>query len=210
MHQCKAAVFGTGFVGRIHLDSLRRLGYVQIVAIAESEIEKAKRLAEEFYVPRAESDYRRILEDPEITAIHICTPNFLHYSMARDALRAGKHVLCEKPLAISVAEARELVDLARPTRLRNCTFHNLRFYPMVDLGEILVVEGTYSQDWLLLETDWNWRLESKTGGPWRCFGCYGGFRSCAVSHGRAHARLLHRQPGFGGTQKPAQFGNLWH
>ncbi|HEY7391694.1 MAG TPA: Gfo/Idh/MocA family oxidoreductase [Bryobacteraceae bacterium] len=192
MYRFRTAVFGTGFVGRVHLDALRRLGYVEIAAIAESEMGKAQRLAEEFDVPRAEQDYRRILEDRSIKAVHICTPNYLHYAMARDSLAAGKHVLCEKPLALSVEEARALVDLAEERRLRNCTFHNLRFYPMVqhmrhmrvngDLGEILVVEGTYSQDWLLLDTDWNWRLESKTGGKARCFGDIGSHWSDMAEH----------------------------
>ena len=111
-------------------------------------------------------------------AVHVCTPNALHFPMAHDALQAGKHVICEKPLATSVEEARKLVALAQENKLRNCTFHNLRFYPMVqqmrrmreagDLGEILVVQGTYSQDWLLYDTDWNWRIDSKANGPSRC------------------------------------------
>ena len=98
--------------------------------------------------------------------------------MAKDALQAGKHVLCEKPLATSVAEGEELVALAAKHGVRNCVCHNLRFYPMVqqmrrmreagDLGEILVVQGTYFQDWLLYETDWNWRVDAKAGGPSRC------------------------------------------
>lgn len=98
--------------------------------------------------------------------------------MARDAMRAGKHVICEKPLATSTAEAQALVALAAVTKRRNCTNHNLRYYPMVqqmrrmreegDLGEILLVQGTYSQDWLLYDTDWNWRLDSKDNGPSRC------------------------------------------
>jgi predicted dehydrogenase len=113
-----------------------------------------------------------------VDAVHVCTPNALHFPIAQDALRAGKHVICEKPLTTSVEKARKLVALARKTKRRNCTFHNLRFYPMVqhmrrmredgDLGEILVVQGTYSQDWLLYDTDWNWRLVSKDNGPSRC------------------------------------------
>jgi predicted dehydrogenase len=178
MHRFKTAVFGTGFVGRVHLEGIRRLGYVQVYAIGESQKEKAARLGDEFHVEKTESDYRKLLEDPAIDAVHICTPNALHVPMAKDALQAGKHVLCEKPLATSVADGRELVELARKTKLRNCTFHNLRFYPMVqhmrrmretgDLGEILVVQGTYSQDWLLNHTDWNWRIDSKANGPSRC------------------------------------------
>ncbi len=97
--------------------------------------------------------------------------------MAKDALQAGKHVICEKPLATSVQDGRELVALAAQQGVRNCVCHNLRFYPMVqqmralreagDLGEILVVQGTYFQDWLLYETDWNWRVDASAGGPSR-------------------------------------------
>src|ERR1035437_9598160 len=131
MHRFKTAVFGAGFVGRVHLEGIRRLGYVQIYAIGESETEKAARLAAEFQAEKTDSDYRRLLEDPAIDAVHICTPNFMHFPMAQDALQAGKHVICEKPLATSVEDARTLVALARQTGRRNCTFHNLRFYPMV-------------------------------------------------------------------------------
>jgi predicted dehydrogenase len=178
MQKIKTALFGTGFVGRVHLEAIRRLGYVDLCAIGEPQVEKAQALAAEFGVPRTEADYRRILEDPTVEAVHICTPNALHFPMAKDALQAGKHVICEKPLATSVAEASELVALAASTKRRNCTFHNLRFYPIVqqmrrmvqdgDLGEILVVQGTYLQDWLMYDTDFNWRVESKHGGKSRC------------------------------------------
>jgi len=172
------AVFGTGFVGRVHLEGIRRLGYVNVYAIGEPQIEKANQLAAEFGVEKTDADYRRILEDPAVEAVHVCTPNFMHFPIAKDALLAGKHVICEKPLATSVAEARELVALAAEKKLRNATFHNLRYYPQVqqmrrmiedgDLGDILIVQGTYSQDWLLYDTDWNWRLDSKHNGPSRC------------------------------------------
>jgi len=178
MRKFKTALFGTGFVGRVHLEGIRRLGYVQLYAIGEPQVEKAKALAAEFGVEKVEADYRRVLEDPNVDAVHVCTPNALHFPIARDAMQAGKHVICEKPLATGVAEAKDLVKLAADTKRRNCTFHNLRFYPMVqhmrrmreagDLGDILVVQGTYSQDWLLYDTDWNWRLDSKFNGPSRC------------------------------------------
>ncbi|MEO8596629.1 MAG: Gfo/Idh/MocA family oxidoreductase [Candidatus Solibacter sp.] len=178
MHKFNTALFGTGFVGRVHLEAIRRLGYVKLYAIGEREIDKANRLAAEFGALKVEADYHRLLEDPEIHAVHICTPNVFHFPMAKAALEAGKHVICEKPLATSIADAQVLVDLAKKTGLRNCTAHNLRYYPMVqhmrrmiadgDIGEVQVVQGTYSQDWLLYETDWNWRLDSKANGRSRC------------------------------------------
>jgi len=173
----KVGVVGTGFMGRTHLEALRRLGSVEIRAVAGTSLEKARQLANAFAVDLATADYREIINDPAIHAVHICTPNALHFPIAEAALRAGKHVLCEKPLATSSSEARKLVSLAKDNKLRNCTCHNLRFYPMVqqmrcmreegDLGEILVAQGTYSQDWLLYDTDWNWRIESGANGPSR-------------------------------------------
>src|SRR5213078_2937847 len=107
-------------------------------------------------------------------------------------LEAGKHVICEKPLTTSSAEARTLVDVARRTGLRNCTFHNLRFYPMIqqarrmvesgELGEILIVQGTYSQDWLLYDTDWNWRVDPAASGPSRCMADIGSHWCDGVEH----------------------------
>jgi predicted dehydrogenase len=177
MRQFKTALFGTGFVGRVHLEGMRRLGYVQLYGIGEPQIEKAKQLGAEFGAQKVEADYRRLLDDPAVEAVHVCTPNALHFQMVTDALKAGKHVICEKPLSTSVENAKKLVALAQETRRRNCTFHNHRFYPMVqqmrrmreagELGEILVVQGTYSQDWLLYDTDFNWRVVSKDNGPSR-------------------------------------------
>jgi predicted dehydrogenase len=177
MRHFRSAIIGAGFMGRTHLDALRRLGQVDVVAVAASSAGEAKGMASQWGIERAESDYRRILDDPGIDAIHICTPNALHYEVAEASLLAGKHVLCEKPLAISSAEATELVSLARKQELRHATNYNLRYYPMVqqmramceagDFGEILIVQGTYSQDWLLFDTDWNWRVTAREGGPSR-------------------------------------------
>jgi predicted dehydrogenase len=172
-----AAVIGTGFMGRVHLEALRRLGTVDVRAVAGTSPDKARRLAAAYGVTRATADYRELLDDPAIDAVHICTPNALHFEMSSAALRAGKHVLCEKPLTTTSSEAEQLAALAREGGRRNCTCHNLRYYPMVqqmrrmceagELGGILVAQGTYSQDWLLDETDWNWRVDAAQGGPLR-------------------------------------------
>lgn len=178
MKPIKTAIFGAGFIGRVHLDALRRLEGVEIAAIADPNIEVARTLAAGFAVPAVAAGYREILRDPSIDAVHICTPNALHFSMVKDSLEAGKHVACEKPLATTAEDARQLVALAAQKGLRNCVCHNLRYYPLVqhlrrviaagELGQILSLQGAYSQDWLLYDTDWNWRIESSTGGASRC------------------------------------------
>ena len=192
MKKLKTVVFGTGFVGRIHVEAIRRLGNVELYAIGVGPEDDGPKLAADLNVDHVSSDYETLLKDPEIDAVHVCTPNALHYPIARAALKAGKHVLCEKPLATSLAEARELAELAARTGLRNCTCHNLRFYPMIqqarrmcetgELGEILIVQGTYSQDWLLYETDWNWRLIAAEGGPSRCLADIGSHWCDTVEH----------------------------
>src|SRR6202035_4295442 len=174
----RTAIFGTGFMGRVHLEAARRVEFVEVAAIAGRNADATQRLGAGFSVNTIATDYRDVLRDPAINAVHICTPNAQHFAMTKDALQAGKHVLCEKPLATSVEEGEELVALAAKHGVRKCVCHNLRFYPMVqqmrrmreagDLGVILVVQGTYFQDWLLYETDWNWRVDAKAGGPSRC------------------------------------------
>lgn len=169
MRQTKVAIFGTGFMGRVHTEALRRLGNVEVVGIAGRSAEKARAFAKNHEIERSTGDYRELLADPQIEAVHICSPNILHYPMAKAAMQAGKHVLCEKPLASSLAEAEEMVAMAARQRLANCTLYNIRSYPQVqnlrrmresgELGDIFVVQGSYSQDWLLYDTDWNWRVE---------------------------------------------------
>lgn len=178
MKPIRTAIVGTGFMGRVHLEAVRRTEGVEVAAIVGRTEDAAQRLGAGFGVPLMKADYREVLRDRTIDAVHVCTPNAQHYSMTKDALETGKHVLCEKPITMAVREAEELVSLAAKQGLRNCVCHNLRYYPMVqqmrqlreagELGEILVVQGTYSQDWLLYDTDWNWRADSKVSGPSRC------------------------------------------
>ena len=192
MSRLKTAIVGSGFMGRVHLEAVRRVGFVDVAAVCARRRDAAEDLASAFGVERAETDLAAVVADPSIDAVHICTPNALHAPMAAAALRAGKHVLCEKPLAISSQEARGLVDLATARGLRNCTCHNLRYYPMVqqmrrmreagELGEILVVQGTYSQDWLLYDTDWNWRIDSAANGPSRALADIGSHWCDMVEH----------------------------
>ena len=177
MKTIRAAIVGTGFMGRVHLEALRRVESVEVVAIVGRSVEAAQRLGTGFSIPIAGNDYEAVLRDSAIDAVHICTPNAQHFAMAKEALEAGKHVLCEKPLATTREQGEELVALAERKKLRNCVCHNLRCYPMVqqmrslresgELGEILVVQGTYFQDWLLHETDWNWRVNASAGGASR-------------------------------------------
>jgi predicted dehydrogenase len=174
----RTAIVGSGFAARCHLDALSRLGaVVEVCGIASRNLEQATRLGKEYGIERVTSDYRELIESSTLDVVHVCTPNSLHFPMASDAIRAGKHVLCEKPLATNVEQAEKLVELAHERGVRNCTCYNLRFYPLVqemramcsdgELGELLVVQGTYSQDWLLSQTDWNWRLDSQANGPSR-------------------------------------------
>src|ERR1700733_9913891 len=109
MKPIRTAIFGTGFMGRVHLEAIRRLEHVEATAIAGRNCEAAQRLAEGFSISTVATDYRDILGDSSIDSVHICTPNAQHFPMAKDALQAGKHVICEKPLATTVGEAEELV-----------------------------------------------------------------------------------------------------
>ena len=188
----RAAVIGTGFMGRVHLEALRRLGFVEVVAVVGSSVQKARALADAFGIGRADASDRAVLDDPAVDAVHICTPNARHFAMASAALDAGKHVLCEKPLAMTSAEAAALGASASAKALRNCTCYNLRYYPAVqqirrmredgELGAILIAQGTYSQDWRLYDTDWNWRVESQQAGSHRAMGDIGSHWCDMVEH----------------------------
>lgn len=172
----KVAVIGLGFMGRTHIQSLRRLG-VEVYGVAGVDELEAKKASSELGIPRAYKSFEDAINDPEIKVVHLCTPNNLHYSQAKKALEAGKHVLCEKPLAMTYAESRELAELARAKGSITAVNYNLRFYPICqearakifagELGEPYLIHGAYLQDWLFQRSDWNWRLEPEQGGDLR-------------------------------------------
>jgi len=175
-------VAGTGFIGPAHVEGLRRNG-VRVLGLAEINEERARQKAAEMGIPRSYGSLEAMLDDPEIDVVHLATPNYLHYPHAKAALLAGKHVVCEKPLAMNTKETAELVQLAAERRLVNAVNHNIRMYPLVqqarslvqsgELGELFILQGSYLQDWLLLPTDWNWRLEPDLGGTLRAVGDIG-------------------------------------
>jgi predicted dehydrogenase len=175
-------IAGTGFIGPAHLEGLRRNG-INVIGLAEATAELATQKAAELGIPKAYPSFEAMLADPAIDVVHLATPNLLHHPYAKAALLAGKHVVCEKPLAMTVAESAELVNLAAQTGKVNAINFNLRMYPLVqqarslvrsgEIGDLFILQGSYLQDWLLYETDWNWRLEPGLGGSLRAVGDIG-------------------------------------
>ena len=175
-------IVGTGFIGPAHLEALRR-NNINVIGLAESTAELAAQKVKDLGIPKAFSSYEEMLSDPSIDVVHLATPNYLHHPQAKAALLAGKHVVCEKPLAMNSQESADLVKTARTTGLVNAINFNIRFYPLVhqarmmvkngELGDLFIVQGSYTQDWLLLPTDWNWRLEPNLGGTLRAVGDIG-------------------------------------
>ncbi|QDU58211.1 Gfo/Idh/MocA family protein [Aeoliella mucimassa] len=173
----KAAVIGTGFIGPTHVESIRRLGFVEVVALCERSQDLAEAKAAELSIPKAYGDFREMLADPDIQVVHNCTPNHLHFEMNKAIIEAGKHVVSEKPLAMDTEQSRELVRLAEESGVVNAINFNYRFMPLVrqaqqmvakgDIGKVHSVHGSYLQDWLLKETDWNWRLVPEMSGSSR-------------------------------------------
>jgi predicted dehydrogenase len=175
-------IAGTGFIGPAHLEALRR-NNVNVIGLAESSAELAEEKASQLGLPKGYPSYEAMLDDPAIDVVHLATPNYLHHPQAKAALLAGKHVICEKPLAMNSQQSGELVRLAKETGKVNAVNFNIRFYPLAqqarhmvrsgELGDLFILQGSYLQDWLLFPTDWNWRLEPDLGGTLRAVGDIG-------------------------------------
>ncbi len=176
--ELRAGVAGAGFIGAVHVDALRRLG-VEVLGVVDSTPERARAKG----IAPAYESFGALLDDDRVDVVHLATPNHLHYPLAKQALAAGKHVVCEKPLAVTSEQSAELVELAERSGLVHCTNFNLRFYPLVqearervragEIGQVWNVHGGYLQDWLALPTDWNWRLEPEKAGELRAVGDIG-------------------------------------
>ena len=177
-----AAVIGSGFIGTVHIEALRRLG-VPVQGVLGSSAERAASRAEQLGLPRGYASLGELLADDRVEVVHVTSPNHLHHAQVCEILAAGRHVVCEKPLALTSEQSGELVRLAAETGRVNAVNFNIRFYPLNQhareivadgaLGEVRLVTGRYFQDWLLLETDWNWRLEPDRGGQLRAVGDIG-------------------------------------
>jgi predicted dehydrogenase len=176
MKEVNAAIIGLGFVGRAHLEALRRLG-INVKGILGSTPERSKAAAETLHLPHAYVSLDELAADPSVHVVHLCTPNHLHFPEASQLLRAGKHVLSEKPLTMDSRESAALVSLVKEMNLVGGVAYNLRYYPLCQeahvlikqgkIGQVRLVHGSFLQDWLLFPTDWNWRLETKLGGDLR-------------------------------------------
>ena len=173
----RTAILGTGFMSWVHADALRRNG-VEVYGILGSSGAKSRAAAEQLGIPKAFSSLDELLSDPQIDCIHVCTPNRSHFDIVSRAIRAGKHVLCEKPLAMTSQESAALHDLAaeRPELCAGVNY-NIRFYPLCaevrsrlqtgSLGNVFHINGSYVQDWLIKRTDYNWRVLADEGGALR-------------------------------------------
>jgi predicted dehydrogenase len=181
MKTYRVGVVGTGFIGLAHVDALRRVENAEVTALAD--VVNAKEKAEELNIKNSFSDYKEMIDKAGLDAIHICTPNNTHFEIAMYAMEKGLHVVCEKPFMHTVEEAEKAVITAKEKNIANAVnFHN-RFYPATnnlknlikdgELGDIFSVHGGYVQDWLLYDTDFNWRLLSKNSGKTMVIGDIG-------------------------------------
>lgn len=171
-----SAIVGTGFIGPVHVEALRRLGR-PIVGILGSAPQRSQAAAARLHIPRGYASFADLLADPAVSVVHLASPNRLHFEQCRQAIAAGKHVICEKPLAMTAAETAELVRLANSSPVVTAVCYNIRFYPLClearqriaagQLGDIYHITGSYEQDWLLYETDFNWRVLAEEAGALR-------------------------------------------
>ena len=186
MKKIKVGIIGMGYIGESHIEAVRRIGLCELYAVADVNAELAKQKAETYGIEKCYSTVEELLNDPEIDAVHNCTPNFLHFDINKKIIESGKHLFSEKPLCMTFEEAYKLVELKKqyPDSVAAVNF-NYRMNPMVqeakhkiesgEIGNVNIATGSYQQDWLLYDTDYSWRLEPEVAG-----------NSCAVADIGSH------------------------
>ena len=182
----RTGIIGMGYIGESHIEAVRRIGLCELAAVADTNFELAKRKADMYGIEKCYTTVDELLNDPNIDAVHNCTPNFLHLEINKKIIKSGKHLFSEKPLCTTYAEAKELVDLKKeyPDSVAAVNF-NYRLNPMVqetkariargEIGSVNIATGSYQQDWLLYDTDYSWRLEPEMSG-----------NSCAIADIGSH------------------------
>lgn len=193
-------IVGAGFVGPHHVDAVRRLGFVDIVAVASSSDASARAKAEALHVPRAYGSYEALIDDPDVQVVHNATPNYLHYRVTAAAIAKGKHVVSDKPLAMTSVEAKKLVEQAARAGIVNAVTFNYRGNPLVqqarhavangEIGKPHFLHGYYLQDWLSRDTDYSWRLEPGKGGASSALGDIGS-HWCDLAQHVSGLRITH-------------------
>lgn len=174
MRPVHCGIVGFGFIGPQHAEAMRRLGFVNIVAACSAEPEVTRIKAERLGIPKVYEKYEDLLDDPAIEVVDIVTPTRLHFPMAMAAIARGKHVIVDKPMALTLDQAREMRDAARAAGVVNAVTFNYRYHPLVqharimvergEVGAIHLVHGHYLQEWLLYDTDFSWRLDPSEAG----------------------------------------------
>jgi predicted dehydrogenase len=200
MKRIGMGLVGAGFVGPHHVDAVRRLGFVDVVAVAGSSKASARAKADALHVEKAYGSYEELLDDPQVQVVHNATPNYLHYAVNAAVIAKRKHVVSDKPLAMTAAEAKALVELADRAGIVHAVTFNYRGNPLVqharhavaqgDIGTPRFVHGHYLQDWLIKDTDYSWRLEPDKGGASSALGDIGS-HWCDLAQHVSGLRITH-------------------
>ncbi len=169
------AVVGTGFGNKVHIPGFKEYPKTKVVAVYHRDIKKAQAIATEQNIPHAYSRLADILALPDVDAVSIATPPFLHYPMAQDVLNAGKHLLMEKPTTLNAQEAQSLADLATEKGLITAMDFEYRFVPAWQYLKELLSQGYVGKpylvkiDWIMESRadktrPWNWYAQKSQGG----------------------------------------------
>jgi predicted dehydrogenase len=190
---------GPGFIAAHHIDAVRRLGTVEVVAIAGANLASANRRAAELNVARAYGDYLALIRDPDVEVIHNTTPNHLHFPVVSAALAAGKHVISDKPLAMTLQQSQMLCRLARKALVAHVVTFNYRGNPLVqqarclvekgELGPLSFIHGQYFQDWMTDPNVYSWRSDPMRGGASSALGDIGS-HWCDLAEHVSGARIV--------------------